>query len=107
MSEMEKVNGRWEYTAYVVAGTSDVLYPPRLAEHKPASIGVSPGAGGTVLVEYTLASRAAVEADPNAVTWRPWPIATTSIDSDDVLDSPVTALRVTANIADASWEVLL
>jgi|GEM_PF-2541496 len=107
MSKMTKVSGRWEYAANVVAGANDVLYPPRLHLDKPLSVGVMPGAGGTALVEYTLAPRAAVDADPNVVTWRPWPAGAVSSNADDVVDAPVTALRMTAATSDASWEVLL
>ena len=107
MSEMTKNNGRWEYKATVLAGANDVLYMPRLWEHKPATVGVSPGSGGTALVEYTLAPYADVEADPSAVTWRAWPYGEVSTDTDDVLDGPVTALRTTATTADAQWEVLV
>ncbi len=107
MSKMTKTEGRWEHKKTVLAGANDVLYMPRLFNRPPATVGVSPGAGGTALVEYTLAPYADVEADPSAVTWRAWPEGNVSSDTDELLEGPVTALRMTATTADADWEVLV
>lgn len=107
MSEMDNKEGRWEYKATVLAGQNDVLYLPRLFQNKLASVGVKPGTGGSCLVEYTLAPYADVVADPSLVTWREWPNGTATISTDDVLDGPVTALRMTSTTADGEWEVLL
>ena len=102
-----KETGRWEHRSTVAAGNSEKLYMPVLNDHKPGVVGVSPGAGGTALVEYTLSALDMVKADDASVVWRAWPFGDVSIDTDDVLDGPVTALRMTATTADAQWEVLV
>lgn len=95
----------WQWTETVLAGaTSDPLYMPERDNHKPATVGVSPGVGGTALVEYSLSSVAAVKA--GTAIWRSWPYGDVSVDTDELLEGPVTALRMTATTADATWEVL-
>ncbi|HHJ80341.1 MAG TPA: hypothetical protein ENJ65_01760, partial [Candidatus Tenderia electrophaga] len=89
--------GRPEYRATVLAGvTSDPLYLPPMKPGQQATVGVSPGAGGTAKVEYTLSPRALVDAGDASVIWRAWPFGDVSSDTDDMLDGPVTALRITA-----------
>ncbi len=107
MPQMTKNGARWEYHNTVLAGAQDVLHMPQLNEHKPGVVGVSPGAGGTALVEYTLSALDLVKSEDASVIWRAWPYGDVSINTDDILDGPVTALRMTASTADAEWEVLV
>ena len=105
MPSTPRRNG-WQWTETVPADTtSEPLIMPELDNHRPSSVGVSPGAGGTARVEYSLSTVAEVKA--GTAKWRPWPYGDVSSDTDDVLDGPVTALRMTAATADAQWEVLL
>ena len=104
----DETAGRPEYRATVPAGTTSApLYLPPMKPGQQATVGVSPGAGGAAKVEYTLSPRALVDADDASVIWREWPSGDVSTDTDDVLDGPVTALRMTAVTADAQWEVLV
>ncbi len=69
------------------------------------TVGVSPGAGGSALVEYSLSSAAEVKA--GTAKWHPWSYGDVSSDTVGDLVAPVTALRLTATTANAAWEVLL
>ena len=51
----------------------------------PATVYVQPLSGDSVLVEYSV----------DGVLWYPWPNATATTLSTDVLDAPVRALRAT------------
>lgn len=103
-----KTARRSEYRATVLAGvTSDPLYLPPIKPGQNAIVGVSPGAGGTAKVEYTLSPRELVNAGDASVIWRAWPYGDVSSDTDELLEGPVTALRMTATTANADWEVLV
>lgn len=96
--------GARAHRATVASGTTSAA----VAIHPgsgPISVGVTPGGGGTALVEYTLSGEAAVNA--GAATWRPWTHAAAATNKDTVLTGPVTALRCTAAVADAVWEILV
>lgn len=76
-------------TRYAIAlGTPQIL-PVRSL---PVGVAVIPGAGGTMLVEYTLSPRDGV----GTVTWFPWPKGNVGAASDDALTTPVTAVRISA-----------
>lgn len=93
---------RFEHSAPVTPGTPDVVVlPSRLA--RPA-VAVHPGGGGTLLVEFTLSSVTAVQAD--VARWLPWPYGAVAAPTSDVILGPVSALRCTAAAAAGNWEVL-
>lgn len=72
----------------------------------PVTVAVAPASGATALIEYTLAPRADVEADPGAVTWFAWPQGAVAEQTVDALIAPVTALRCTATGGAVAWSVL-
>lgn len=72
----------------------------------PITVAVAPAVGATALIEFTLAPRADVEADPGAVTWHAWPQGAVTAAATDVLVAPVTALRCTATGGAVEWSVL-
>lgn len=70
----------------------------------PTSINCVPGSGGTLSVEWSM-TKTAVSL-PAEATWTAWTAGTVSIKTMDVLDAPIVALRVTALIADGTFEMV-
>lgn len=70
----------------------------------PATVTAVPGAGGTLLVEYSTSLRA--EGDPAGSAWQDWPPGTVAAVTSSRLESPVTALRVTALVAAGAVEIV-
>lgn len=81
---------------------------PRLVDMQPfgfpATVTACPGAGGSLAVEYSTTPRAA--GDPASAKWINWPGGTVTANTADTLESPVTAIRVTATTAAGSVEVI-
>lgn len=62
----------------------------------PATIAAIPGAGGTILIEYQLVKDG---------SWTNWPDGAVAAKTISVLGGPVYALRLTADVSDATVEV--
>ena len=60
------------------------------------TLAVTPGEGGTMLVEYRLTSTS---------DWREWPGGAVSVYTEDSLETPVQALRFTSTLADGVVEI--
>ena len=86
--------------ATVTAGTAGLIAPARA----PWTLSVAPGAGGTVDVEVTVTPLALMDAAGVGGIWH----ALSSAEADPqlhVFPGPVTAVRVSAAVADATVEV--
>jgi hypothetical protein len=59
----------------------------------PLHVGVTPGAGSSLSVEYSLTDKAGV--NPSSATWFPWSPGTVSSPAVSIIGGAVTALRVT------------
>ncbi|MFZ5536737.1 MAG: hypothetical protein ACOZAP_04570 [Pseudomonadota bacterium] len=79
------------------------LSPVYLARH-PVSVAVAPGAGGSVLVEFTLSPRALIET--GEALWHAWPAGAVTEASVDVLSAPAVAVRAQATGADGFIEIV-
>lgn len=95
-------NNVFGHAETVTAGnTSD---PVSVHGVRTLSIGVTPGSGGSGLVEFSLSSPEAVAGD--TANWFEWPKGAVTEASHDAIIGPVTALRFTATTADCVFEVL-
>lgn len=88
-------------TDSVVVGTPVVLDTQSFPF--PLTVVAKPGASGTLLVEYSCTPNAAGNA--GAATWFSWPAGAAGVNTNDVLISPVAALRFTAATSNGSYEV--
>lgn len=107
MQQMTQADGR--HTHHETVASGQVSLPvelPAYIPHSPITVAVAPAVGATALIEFTLAPRADVEADPGAVTWHAWPQGAVTAAATDVLVAPVTALRCTATGGAVDWSVL-
>lgn len=68
-----------------------------------ASVGVAPGGGGTMRVEFTLSPL----ADISAAVWVPWANGDVATNKADTLDGPVTAVRGIATTANGTFLVII
>jgi hypothetical protein len=87
-------------TGTAVAGTP--AYIDTQSFPFPLTIAVTPGAG-SVLVEISATPNAS-EKTTSAI-WFPWPTGTTAVKAIDYVLAPVAGIRVTANGANATWEI--
>ncbi|MEW5972335.1 MAG: hypothetical protein AB1713_01090 [Pseudomonadota bacterium] len=78
--------------------------PPVYLSRHPVSVAAAPGAGGSVLVEYTLSPRALIEA--GEALWLAWPAGAVTAASTDVLFAPAVAVRAKATGADGFIEIV-
>lgn len=87
----------------IVAG-SPVIFP---AVFYPVTITVIPGPGCSMLVEYSTTKNA---GDPTAlgINWLPWPNGTVLVPAQNVIQSPIVALRFTrvSGSSDCQFEVV-
>lgn len=86
----------------VAVGTPRIL--DMLAYDYECTVTAVPGAGGSMLIEYSTTPRAA--GNPAAATWSNWPAGSVTARTSDTLESPVTALRATATTAAGVVEVV-
>lgn len=86
------------YNLTVVAGTPQVFVANGGGNSIPfpATIKVTPGSGGTLLVEYRISPTGDFTA---------WPAGTVSVTTTMKLDGPVEAIRFTAAVANGTCEV--
>lgn len=75
-----------------------------MAHGYPCTVTAIPGAGGSMLIEYSTTPRAA--GNPAGSAWQNWPAGSVSATTSATLMSPVTALRATATTAAGSVEVV-
>lgn len=86
----------------VVVGTPKVIDMQPFGY--PATVTACPAGGGSLAVEYSSTPRAA--GNPAGANWINWPGGTVTSNTSDTLESPVTAIRVTATTANGSVEVI-
>lgn len=94
---------RYQSTLSITPGDPVVLILPPVA--RQASVAAFPGGGGSLLVEYSLSSEAAVVGGTGR--WLPWPSGTVTTGTADTLISQAMALRITATTAAGVVEVLI
>ena len=94
-----KVEGRAHYTAQVVSGAPDIFYPN---QSFPASIHVQVTTAGDAIVEATISTPEDIVAA--TAVWFSWTPGTITDQSNDVVVSPVVALRCTTT-STATWTV--
>lgn len=70
----------------------------------PSTVTAVPGATGSLAIATSTTPRAA--GDPGAATWVNWTAGTVTAATSQTLNSPVTAIRVTATTADGVVEVV-
>lgn len=70
----------------------------------PATIAAVVGAGGTVLIEYTLTPTAST-GWPGTAVWIPWTPGAVSVNTVNTLVSPVVAIRITSTVSDGIVEI--
>jgi len=63
---------------------------------------VKPGAGGSVLLQYTADDEDLVDTDPGSVDWVDWAIGIVAVDTAQVALGAVTAVRIQATAQDAT-----
>ena len=80
----------------VAVGDPQTLEAAQYSIPYPLTLKATPGAGGTLLVEYRISSVGDFVA---------WPAGTVSASTIYVLRGPVEALRFTAAVADGTCEV--
>lgn len=83
-------------TITVAVGTPATIGRTNYTLPYPLTVTVVPGAGGTLLVEYQVATDGA---------WQAWPGAAAATTTTYLLTGPVRALRFTAAVADGTVEV--
>ena len=88
-------------TLTIVVGDPKVI--DLLGWPTPTTITAIPGASGTLAVEWSTTATAV--SNPGAASWTAWPSGTVSAKTTDTLDSPIVAMRVTALVANGSFEM--
>ena len=97
-----KLNGKlWQASGTVAAAATAVLILP---ESGDASIALIPAAGGSALVEVTIAPLEEVQAGSASVRWFPWPKGSVTAAAEDTRMAPATALRITAATQPCRYE---
>lgn len=91
----------WEEQGTAVVGTPAIVKIPVAGD---VSVSVFPGALGSVLVETTLSSPAAMDA--GTANWFAWTEGNVNVNTQDLAMGPVRGLRITATVANAKYEVL-
>lgn len=87
----------------VTAGTtSDPVIVAHLAH--PVTVVVDPN-GGTATLYYTVSDAVEVERDPTTAIWVAWDEGGVTVVTGRSMTGPVTAVRLTAAAADATFEV--
>lgn len=94
--------GAWRRDVTVVVATPQVHFIPSISA-KLGLVGM-PGAGGTAKVETTLCNAAAVTA--GTALWVTWTAAASAAAAQQLVDMPVTAVRLTATVADATFSLV-
>jgi len=100
--------GRSIFSESILGGaTSDPVLLPSVHQmdlgHKPSSVFCKPA--GTARLEFTLSSRAAVEAA--TAIWVPWPNGDVTVTTTAGIHSPVTALRCVSVGGACDWGILI
>lgn len=87
-----------------IAVPTAAAVPVSLASY-PFPIGVTavPGAGGTINIEHSRTPNAATS--PGSATWVAWTAGAVAVVTEDQLEYPVAALRLTATVSAASVEL--
>ena len=67
---------------------------------------VKPGAGGSVLLQYTADDEDLVDSSPGSVDWVPWAIGIVAEDTAQVALGAVTAVRIQATAQDATCRLV-
>lgn len=97
---MQLLGRFWEDRIDVAAGASIVIELPAAAR---VSVGAIPGSGGTATAEFTVSSKALIEA--GTATWLPL-IDASATNAEANRVAPTRALRLSAATAGASFDVL-
>lgn len=95
-------NNFWGEKVTVTAGNTSAPIPTHGV--RTISLGVTPGEGGSALVEISLSSPEEVAA--NTARWFPWPKGTVTTASVDAAIGPISAVRCTATTASCTFELL-
>jgi hypothetical protein len=94
--------GAWRRDVSVVVGTPQVIFIPSVGI-KLGLLGV-PGASGTAKVETTLSNAASITAD--TALWVTWTAGASAAAAQQLVDMPVTAVRLTATVATATFSLV-
>ena len=103
-------DGRYHFSETILTGsTSDPVYPPSIYPHdpgyRPVVVFLKPAGGGSARIEFTLSTRAEVEAA--TAIWIAWPDGAVTTATARVITGPVTALRCVSVSGSADWGMLI
>jgi len=104
MSAEIRNHWRAEMSAGAGAASAPIVLPRRFGT---ATVRVTPGAGGTAEIEYTMDDPNDAIADPGSVSWEVWDPGTVSAQTTRALISVVAALRLKAYLQPAAAQVVV
>jgi hypothetical protein len=105
---MQAYGNIYQQTTDVPCGTGGAAGTPVIIKvnnrPKGSSVTVFPGAGGSVLIEYSLSAPGAIDAGNGH--WVPWSSGTVTVATGNQFVTPIMAIRATATGAAAVVEVV-
>jgi hypothetical protein len=99
------VHHRAELRETVPAGTTGNTLVLLQSVARNGTVVVSPGTGGTAVLEFSISLLSLVTTEDASVIWTEWSCSTVSESTAAVIDSATTAIRCTATTADAVVEL--